>query len=612
MQLRILFLVYIGLIFICQCGYAFDKDVITGDWEFKYGDDKTWSDKSIDDSSWDKVNLSDSLPHNSNRNIVGWYRVYFDAHIDISEQYSLIIENLRLSDETWINGIRVGGLGNFEKNWHFEHNNPQNLIRKYDLPAGFLNYKNNLLAIKVSTGFGDAFGAAFPGGIGLSSGNVFLAELNHANQYHHNKIVETSSIDTLFLTMGLIELFILLFLIRNSISNASEFKWLLITSICLFIISFGQDFFYIHNFSFFNTSQLYVLFLLLAPMALVMFFESQFNCVLKYFGLALIIIYVISCFLIVFLNLNSQVKQYSWYIWMIMSFAFVSYSIYFAILAVTRKRIGSVAQFIALITLIVFSLIHLYDNGLWRHRNIQIGSLLYRYLILFAYFQKICRIRLDFRQLSLRMVNIVDDVNAKIARELHDGIGQHLASMKLHLKLFAAKFNKQELKHFATVEKELGNSTQGLRQLITGLHPAIIDKYSIFETLDKESNRIKNLYDINIDLHSKSECNETNLTNNIKLNIFRIFQECINNAIQHGRAKTITVTLLIKKDYCIMNIIDDGHGYEITLNRIPSDGSGFGFVSLHERVSLLNGQINFESQKKIGSIVEITLPLDNN
>lgn len=612
MSLRIFFLTYIGLIFVCQYSYAFDKDIITGDWKFKYGDDITSSDVKIDDLNWDNVKLGDLLPQNSNRDIVGWYRVYFAAHIDISEQYSLIIENLRLSDETWINGIRVGGLGNFEQNWHFKHNNPQSLIRKYDLPAGFLNYENNLLAIKVSTGFGDAVGAAFPGGIGLGSGNIFLAELTHSNHYHHNKIVKTSSIDTFFLTMSLIELFILIFLIRNSVSNASEFKWLLITSVCLFIMGFGQDFFYIHNFSFINTNLLFILSLLLTPLVLVMYFESQFNCVIKQYGLALIVVFLISCVLIIYPNTNSQVKQYCWYIWMIMALSFVIYSLYFAILAVIRGRIGSIAQLIALITFMLLSLIHFFSKELWEHRNIQIGNLLYRYLILFAYFQKIRHIRLDFKQLSQRIVSIVDDINAKIARELHDGIGQHLASMKLHLKLFASNFNKHELQNLETIEKELQNSTLGLRQLITGLHPTIIEQYSVFESLNKEKSRMQNVYDINIDLQCKSDSDDIILSNNIKLNIFRIFQECTNNAIQHGRATTITVTLLIKKDYLIMNIIDDGHGFETSFKKIPSEDNGFGFISLNERVSLLNGEIDFKSQKKIGTIVKITLPLDNN
>ena len=76
--------------------------------------------------------------------------------MDINEQQALLIEYIRHSDETWINGIRVGGEGTFEALWRFKETNPVGLVRVYELPAGFLKAKDNVLAIKVGIGFGNA------------------------------------------------------------------------------------------------------------------------------------------------------------------------------------------------------------------------------------------------------------------------------------------------------------------------------------------------------------------------------------------------------------------------------------------------------------------------
>ncbi|HFC30190.1 MAG TPA: hypothetical protein ENJ44_04000, partial [Oceanospirillales bacterium] len=442
-------LILIAFLFSFHSLFAADKDFIVGDWKFIYGDDASYSDVGIDESNWQSITLGKSLPANSDYAINGWYRVSFDAHIDISEQYALIIENLRLADETWINGVKVGGLGQFNKNWRFEKNSPLGLIRKYDLPAGFLKYNDNLLAIKVVTGFGKAKGAVLPVGFGIGSDSIFLSELALANKYYNKQITITSSIDAIFLTMGLIELLILILLIRTAIVNSSEFKWLFITSLTLFIGGIGYDLFFIFNITFSNqyvtTNLVFAFILLITPLPLMLYFWNQFKNISKKYMILISLIYSILCFLILLPITNDELKVVCWYVWSMMTFAFILYCFAVALHAVNLKRTGSIAQLIGLSVLIISASLHHFGDGFLGHRNIQFGSLFYRYMILFAYFQKIQVIRIDFKKLSARMVSIVEDVNAKIARELHDGIGQHLASMKIHTQLLSKDLKEKQL-----------------------------------------------------------------------------------------------------------------------------------------------------------------------
>ncbi len=607
-------LIFITLLFNFHNSFAFDKDFIVGDWKFIYGDDESFPDVGIDESNWQNITMGKSLPSNTDFAISGWYRVSFDAHVDISEQYALIIENLRLADETWINGVKVGGIGQFNKNWQFEKNSPLGLIRKYDLPAGFLKYHDNLLAIKVTTGFGKAKGAVLPVGIGIGSDRIFLSELRFADKYYNQQVTLTSSIDSAFLTMGLIELLILLLLIRTALVNSYDFKWLFFSSLTLFIGGVGHDSFFIFDVMFsqqyLSTSLVFAFILLIAPLSLLLYFWSQFKDYSTKTMLLISLVYITFCFLILLPIINNELKVVCWYAWSAMTFTFIIYCFTIAFRAIILKRTGSIAQLIGFSILIVSALLHHFSDGFWGHRNIQFGSLFYRYAILFAYFQRIKAIRLDFKKLSTRMVNIVEEINAKFARELHDGLGQNLASIKLHLKLLGNKTKGSSSNHVDIISSELEKSTNDLRDLINGLHPAIIDNYTIVESLEKECNRLNTIYPSIIHFNSDEFTNTINLSNTIKLHIFRIFQECVNNAIKHGKAKNIKVVFLQNKSAITLNIIDDGCGYDEDKKTTLSVSGGLGFISLHERVALLDGRVDFGSVENKGSIVSVYLPLN--
>ncbi|HEB62596.1 MAG TPA: hypothetical protein ENI82_05530 [Bacteroidetes bacterium] len=145
---------------------------------------------------------------------------------------------------------------------------------------------------------------------------------------------------------------------------------------------------------------------------------------------------------------------------------------------------------------------------------------------------------------------------------------------------------------------------------MNGLHPAVIDKYTIYELLTRECARLESISSTKIKISGGAEYSEIILSKKIKLNIFRIFQECVSNAIKHGGAKTIEVFLSIDKYLVLMDIQDDGCGYQLSTHNKLTKSSGLGFISLHERVALLNGQIDFESSTDKGFNVRLVLPLD--
>jgi len=594
---------YCILFLITMSATADDKVLLEGDWTFQYGDDPSWSQLNIDDKNWSSIKVPSLVKQLHKNPINGWYRLHFDAMVNINEPQALMIESLRHSDETWINGLRVGGEGTFEEPWHFTQTNPAKLIRVYEIPAGLLKPKGNLLAIKVNIGFGHALGAMFPGGAGILSGHVYLGDADILDEYKQKDILVTSAIDVFFITLGLVDIFIILFLLRNSLNIFPEFKWLFFSSFIMFLASSSHDFFYIQELDFINVNLLMVIALLCMPISIALYFWGQYRNIRIRHVQLIVTLWIMTTLLILIPSLSTDIKVFSWYVWMVLASIFFAYALFCAFYGVYIGHIGSMTQLIAVIIFLISIRTQWLPDNFFGHRNVQIGSMFYRYALLFAYFQKIKHIHLDYKNLSQRVVNIADDIYANLARELHDGIGQHLASIKLQTKL--AKMHCNSNIHLLNIEKELTIAVTGLRRLLVGLHPVLVDKYQITEALEKESQHLENLHSIRIQL----------ITNSIKLEkamehqIFRVFQECIHNAIKHGHASKIKVQLIQKHNFIIIDIKDNGFGFNTKKKSTTNNAGGLGLISLHERIALLNGQLNIKSKKNQGTHINIGIPL---
>lgn len=592
------------LISINQSAYCIDKVKINGDWKFQYGDDQTWSQVNIDDSEWPTVKVPSLIKQLHKTSTTGWYRINFDAEVDINEQQALLIEYIRHSDETWINGIRVGGEGTFEALWRFKETNPVGLVRVYELPAGFLKAKDNVLAIKVGIGFGNAWGAMFPGGAGILLGDVYLGDAIELKEYKQQAIIKTVSFDVFFITLGLIDLLIILFLLKNALSIFPEYKWLLITSVIMLLAEVGHDYFYIMDFKFIRGNLLIIIALLCMPASVAMYFWSLYRNIKIRYVKIIIGIWVVSSALILMPWVSAEIKAFNWYIWKAIAALFFAYSLYCAVIGVFTKRVGAIAQFIGIIIFLLAIPTQWLPDNFLGHRNVQIGSLFYRYALLFAYFQQIKHMQLDYKDLSRRVVKVADDIYSNLARELHDGIGQHLASMKLQTKLAKMQIKNP---HLTNIEKELSASVNGLRRLLAGLHPVLVDKYKLSEALNSESRHLEKIHNIKIKL-SFDSIDMIESDKDMEHQLFRVFQECIHNAIKHGHASLIKVQLLQKENQIWFNIQDNGIGFDTNKKSSINNTGGLGLISLHERIVLLNGKISIISKKDKGTSIRITIP----
>lgn len=199
-----------------------------------------------------------------------------------------------------------------------------------------------------------------------------------------------------------------------------------------------------------------------------------------------------------------------------------------------------------------------------------------------------------------------DRERKRIAHELHDGLGQHLVaasmnlqSVKSDIEVLSAKRQNQ----FKTGLSLLKNALSETRSIAHNLMPKAISDYGLIAALE---NLIKNFdKSTDIEFHFQHNCDELELNNKVEINIYRIFQEIMTNAVRHAQCSTIDIELQVKKDTLKLIIKDDGIGAQLDEQQ---EHDGLGLRSIKTRVSNLKGTMDINSEPGKGMKTQITIP----
>ncbi|MDO5970162.1 ATP-binding protein [Flavivirga aquimarina] len=191
----------------------------------------------------------------------------------------------------------------------------------------------------------------------------------------------------------------------------------------------------------------------------------------------------------------------------------------------------------------------------------------------------------------------------RISEELHDGILNRLLGSRLGLEFLTMdNHNKEKYRFYIdeiqTIEKEIRNLSHELKN--TKLDA---DKDFVAVLKDYISNQ-SNLHAFQYNLHLKGTIAWDDINDYIKVNLYRIIQEAIQNVIKHAKAKTITINFYLKSNNLYVDIADDGIGFGPNLKR-----NGIGLLNIESRVSKLKGKLTIISKIKIGTILVIQVPL---
>ncbi|PHN03763.1 sensor histidine kinase [Flavilitoribacter nigricans] len=221
----------------------------------------------------------------------------------------------------------------------------------------------------------------------------------------------------------------------------------------------------------------------------------------------------------------------------------------------------------------------------------------------------------EIQQQKLRSVQVIEaqeEERKRIARDMHDGIGQMLTALKFNLEavslknLDRAKTKLEELKGLTT------KLIKGVRIATFNLTPPELSDYGIATGLGKLASELSKLTGQNILFENRTDFSGR-FNSIVETNLYRITQEAVNNAIKYARSDYILITLTHSPSLLSIVIDDNGQGFdqEDLQQQTPDDGSGMGLAFMQERIRYINGRLFIRSRPGEGTRITINIPMKN-
>jgi signal transduction histidine kinase len=200
----------------------------------------------------------------------------------------------------------------------------------------------------------------------------------------------------------------------------------------------------------------------------------------------------------------------------------------------------------------------------------------------------------------------------RIARELHDELGQTLTALGMGLRGVSENFlahPERAREQTAQLEKLVKTGIDELQHLVTGLHPPQLDDLGLMAALRWYTNEFSERYGLQIQINSRG--NIPTLPEEIRVAFYRIAQEAITNAARHANANQIILNLIQVNHDITLQIEDNGIGFDVdeTLKKQKSRPC-WGLLGMIERAELIGGHCIVASSPGHGTLIEVTIPTE--
>ncbi|MGD2270966.1 MAG: PAS domain-containing sensor histidine kinase [Desulfobacterales bacterium] len=215
------------------------------------------------------------------------------------------------------------------------------------------------------------------------------------------------------------------------------------------------------------------------------------------------------------------------------------------------------------------------------------------------------------RDLSSRVVNAQESERKYVSRDLHDTIGGKLSAIKYSLEKIISELHNESDPIKYSVEDVLSivhDTIDETRRIYRNLHPSILDDLGLCPALRSLCREVMEVYS-NITIKSHFEIAEKQIPDSLKILIYRILQEALNNVSKHSQADKIEVSLSQMQNKIELVVLDNGIGFDVAaVARADSQKRGLGLDSMQERTKLFSGSFDIRSTPGKGTVIRATWP----
>lgn len=216
---------------------------------------------------------------------------------------------------------------------------------------------------------------------------------------------------------------------------------------------------------------------------------------------------------------------------------------------------------------------------------------------------------LELERLTDARVEAQEDERRRIAREIHDGLGQMLSAIKFHVEVLedTRGLGEVDRKKLLDVKELLDNVMTEAREISHNLMPSVLEDFGLNPALRLLCESFGNRLGIPIAFHSHGV--DGRMEHGLEINLYRIAQEALNNISKHADAKSVDIQLILDKNGVRLTVEDDGKGFERRgLPKAPGRKGGMGLISMRQRAASFGGTLTIESNPGNGTTILIEIP----
>ncbi|KVA04648.1 histidine kinase [Burkholderia latens] len=220
--------------------------------------------------------------------------------------------------------------------------------------------------------------------------------------------------------------------------------------------------------------------------------------------------------------------------------------------------------------------------------------------------------REELRELSANLQNVREEEKTRIARELHDDLGQQLTALKMDLAAVELGLagvvppGTEIREQLRGMHRLIDSTVASVRRIAADLRPVMLDDLGLVPAIEWLANDFTRRYRITVDRDIGPM--DAALTSAGATALFRIVQEALTNVARHSDATNVTLALKAADGYCMLRIEDNGHGAPARA-RDAQDRPSFGLIGIRERAHMLDGTVTIDNRPGVGFTITVVLPL---
>jgi len=215
----------------------------------------------------------------------------------------------------------------------------------------------------------------------------------------------------------------------------------------------------------------------------------------------------------------------------------------------------------------------------------------------------------ELSELSGRLIDAQEEERARIARELHDDLGQRMALLQINVERFkqdTAELSSKARRELNNIAELTSECSSELHDISHQLHPSRLDTLGLVATLRSFCKEFSLQHHLRVQFAHQDVPEQ--VPNDISLCLFRVVQEALRNVVKHSGATEVAVELARHGDQIDLCISDAGAGFDPAFAKVDA---GLGLISMRERLRLVGGHLSIESEVSHGTRIRARTPLSS-